>query len=71
MCEVTAFKRGIDLEEEARTDEVETVSCVDCGKVTTAEEAYDSRWQLDPVVCPDCLRWTLTEAGECCVRGVS
>ncbi|MEA2416445.1 MAG: hypothetical protein QOI58_3102, partial [Thermoanaerobaculia bacterium] len=51
---------------------VETVTCIECAKVETDERAYEEGWQVDPVVCPDCLHWALTDAGEaCCGGGVS
>jgi len=62
----TAFKSGKDLGEEAGAGLLDTVTCSDCGKVASDEEAYEAGWQIDPVICPDCLRWTLTAAGECC-----
>jgi len=64
--ERSAFKSGKDLGEEIRADFVETVKCVDCGRTEPEDSAYDNGWQIDPVVCPDCLRWVLTAAGECC-----
>jgi hypothetical protein len=71
MPEPITFKSGKDLGEEAADGLVETVTCSDCGKTETDERAYDEGWQIDPVVCPDCLRWTLTAEGECCLRGAS
>ena len=64
--EPVGFKSGKDLGEEIRADFVETVKCVDCGRTEPEDSAYDNGWQIDPVVCPDCLRWVLTAAGECC-----
>jgi len=72
MPEPIAFKSGKDQGEETRTAFVETVICIECGKVETDEQAYNEGWLIDPVVCPDCLHWTLTDAGEaCCCGGVS
>jgi hypothetical protein len=71
MPEPITFKSGKDLGEEAADGLVETVTCIDCGKTATDERAYDEAWQIDPVVCPDCLRWTLTAEGECCLGGAS
>jgi len=70
MSEPIAFKSGRDLAVETRVASTDTVTCVACGRLETDEQAYDDRWQLDPPVCPDCLRWTLSNAGEacCCVR---
>lgn len=64
--EPASFKSGKDLGEEIRADFVETVQCVDCGRTEPEDSAYDHGWQIDPVVCPDCLRWGLTAVGECC-----
>jgi hypothetical protein len=71
MPEPIAFKSGKDLAEETRTAFVETVTCVDCGRTESDERAYDEGWQFDPPVCPDCLRWSLTDAGLACCGGVS
>jgi hypothetical protein len=71
MPELIAFKSGKDQGEETRIALVETVTCIECGKVETDEQAYDEGWQIDPVVCPDCLHWTLTPEGECCCGGAS
>jgi hypothetical protein len=71
MPEPITFKSGKDLGEEVEDGLVETVTCIDCGKMATDERAYDEGWQIDPVVCPDCLRWTLTAEGECCLGGAS
>jgi hypothetical protein len=72
MHEPIAFKSGKDLAMEARVASTDTVTCVACDRVETDEQAYEERWQLDPAVCPDCLYWTLTDAGEaCCAGGVS
>ena len=71
MPEPITFKSGKDLGEEAADDLVETVTCIGCGKTETDDRAYDEGWQVDPVVCPDCLRWTLTAEGECCCGGAS
>jgi hypothetical protein len=72
MPDLITFKSGKDPGEETRTALVETVTCIECAKVETDERAYEEGWQIDPVVCPDCLRWTLTDAGEaCCGAGVS
>ena len=67
MCEPTAFRSGKDLGEEARTGCVDMVTCVDCGKVEAEEKAYDEGWQFNPAVCPDCLRWMLTDRGKGCI----
>lgn len=66
MCEPIAFKSGKDLGEETRTASVDTMTCAGCGKVESDEKAYEEGWQLDPAVCPDCLRWSLTDRGEFC-----
>jgi hypothetical protein len=72
MPELIAFKSGKDPGEETRIALVETVTCIECAKVETDERAYEEGWQIDPVVCPDCLHWILTDAGEaCCGGGVS
>ena len=49
----------------------ETVICSACGKIETDDRAYAEGWQIEPVVCPDCLRWTLTAEGECCSGAAS
>ena len=71
MCEPIAFKSGKDLGEESRNGTVDTVTCVECGKVESDDNAYAEGWQLDPAVCPGCLRWTLTERGEFCTASPS
>jgi hypothetical protein len=65
-AERSAFRSGKNLGEEIRADFVETLTCVDCGRTEPEDSAYDNGWQIDPVVCPDCLRWVVTDAGECC-----
>ena len=56
---VSAFYRG--------TADAIIRGVVDVGLTfETDDRAYDEGWQIDPVVCPDCLRWTLTAEGECC-----
>jgi hypothetical protein len=64
MPELIAFKSGKDLGEETRIGDDETVTCVDCGAVESDESAYQSGWQMEPPVCPDCLRWTVVDT--CC-----
>ena len=71
MSEPIAFKSGKDLGEEIANAVIENVACIDCGRVETDERTYEEGWQIDPVVCPDCLRWTLTAEGECCCGGAS
>jgi hypothetical protein len=71
MPDLIAFKSGKDQGEETRIALVETVTCIECGEVATDEQAYDQGWQIDPVVCPDCLHWTLTPEGESCCGGAS
>jgi hypothetical protein len=71
MPEPIAFKSGKDLGEETATAFIERVTCIACGKAETDERAYEEGWQIDPVVCPDCLHWTLTAEGECCCGGAS
>lgn len=66
MCQPIAFKSGKDLGEETRTSAIATVTCVDCEAVETGENAHAEGWQMRPVVCPDCLRWTLTGRGVAC-----
>jgi hypothetical protein len=66
VSEPIAFRSGKDLGEETRTGCVDTVTCSDCGRVESDENAYAAGWQLRPVVCPDCLRWTLTDRGRLC-----
>jgi hypothetical protein len=71
MPEPITFKSVKDLAEEAADGLVEKVTCIECGRVESDDRAYDEGWQIDPVVCPDCLRWTLTAEGECCCGGAS
>ena len=71
MPEPIAFKSGRDLGEETVIGLIERVTCLACGKVETDDRAYEEGWQIDPVVCPDCLHWTLTAEGECCAGGAS
>lgn len=66
MPEPLAFKSGKDLGEEARADDDDTVTCVDCGAVESDERAYDAGWQMEPAVCPNCLRWTTVGDEACC-----
>jgi hypothetical protein len=66
MPELIAFKSGKDLGEETRADDDDTVTCVDCGAVESDQSAYDGGWQLEPPVCPDCLRWVAVVDDTCC-----
>jgi hypothetical protein len=63
MVEALEFKHGCDAATSTRTDDDDTVTCVACGKVESDQTAYENHWQLEPPVCPDCLRW---EAVDCC-----
>ena len=67
MPEPAAFKSGKDIAEEPSFDDEETVTCADCGAVVPDASAYESGWQLDPPVCPSCLRWCAVAADACCV----
>jgi hypothetical protein len=59
--ETLAFIRGCDVGRETRTADEETVTCLACGR-TRSPDAIDAKlWQLEPPVCPDCLRWELVE----------
>jgi hypothetical protein len=60
------FKSGKDLGEETSIADEETITCVDCGATDTQESAYDGGWQLDPPVCPNCLRWCAVADASCC-----
>ncbi|HYH05621.1 MAG TPA: hypothetical protein VEK11_01050 [Thermoanaerobaculia bacterium] len=64
MSEVVAFKSGKDLAPEGDLAEDDGVACSDCGTRASDERAYVEGWQLDPPVCPQCLRWVATDA--CC-----
>ena len=67
MPEPLAFKSGKDLGEETRVDDDDTVTCEDCGAVESDEAAYNTGWQLEPPVCPKCLRWTAVfDDATCC-----
>lgn len=65
MPEPAAFKSGKDLAEEPSFDD-ETVTCADCGAIEPDAIAYEGGWQLDPPVCPSCLRWYAVAADTCC-----
>lgn len=71
MPERIAFKSGKDLGEETANVLGETMTCGACGRVESDDRAYDEGWQIDPVVCPDCLHWTLTAEGEYYCGGAS
>lgn len=71
MNEPITFKSGKDLGEETRTDDDDTITCAGCGNVESDERAFEAGWQMEPPVCPDCLRWSLTDEGECCCGGAS
>ncbi|HEX8254182.1 MAG TPA: hypothetical protein VF846_13640 [Thermoanaerobaculia bacterium] len=64
MSEVVAFKSGKDLAPEGDLVEDDAVACADCEVRASDERAYVEGWQLDPPVCPNCLRWSTTDA--CC-----
>ena len=70
MSEVIEFKSGKDLAQGTRVDDDDTVTCVDCGTRESDQRAYENGWQLAPVVCPECLRWTLV-ADDCCFERLS
>lgn len=58
--DAVGFKRGCDLLQEKE----QSVTCSGCSaKVESRKVARRSGWQLDPSVCLDCMRWTLTERG--------
>jgi len=65
MPEVTTFKSGKDLDRRTRFDDQDTVSCVDCGAMEADQSAFENGWQLSPPVCPNCLRWVLTDDETC------
>jgi hypothetical protein len=48
MTDVCMFKRGADLKGEMRTDDDDTVTCVDCGAREPDQTAYEAGWQLVP-----------------------
>lgn len=64
MPEPIAFKSGKDLAEETQVEDEDSVTCLDCGAVEPDESAYEQGWQMEPPVCPNCLRWTAV--GETC-----
>lgn len=66
MPELVAFKSGKDLGEEPRVDDDDTVTCIDCGTVEPDESAHQNGWQLEPPVCPGCLRWVAVADETCC-----
>jgi len=65
MADINDFKSGKDVAAETDADDDDAVTCVDCGTRQSDEAAYTNGWQLAPVVCANCLRWTVT-ADECC-----
>lgn len=66
MSEAVLLKSGRDLGEEALIDSDDTVACESCHVIETDEAAYGNGWQLDPPVCPDCLRWSAVVVDEDC-----
>lgn len=64
MNHIEAFKRGCDLAKEPSIGARETLSCENCAKTVAAERATKAGWQVRPPLCPDCLRWAATRAGE-------
>jgi hypothetical protein len=53
-----AFKRGADLRSEAGIVAQQRVCCESCGATEATAAATDAGWQVEPAVCPDCLRWS-------------
>lgn len=70
MSEMVAFKSGKDLGEETRVEDDDTVTCVDCGAVEPDQVAFEGGWQLEPPVCPNCLRWAPVDE-TCCGESAS
>jgi len=66
MPHAVAFKSGKDIGKEPVIEDEDTVACVDCGTTETQERAYDGGWQLEPPVCPNCLRWQVVGGDACC-----
>jgi len=64
MSEVVSFKSGKDLGEEALIDDDARLACSACGAMTTAQAAYESGWQLAPLICPCCRAPAVRDA--CC-----
>jgi hypothetical protein len=58
MDREVAFKGGKDLGREAGIALQESVTCESCGAIEATVAAADAGWQVEPAVCPDCLRWT-------------
>lgn len=59
--EATAFKKGSDLRREMNDGKAGTLTCVSCGGHTEQDSARDLGWKVRPPVCPDCLRWSVTD----------
>lgn len=56
MSEGVSFKSGKDIGEEPVIDDDARLTCSEYGAMTTAQAAYESGWQLAPLVCPRCRR---------------
>ena len=64
MYREVAFKGGKDLGSEAGIAARESVTCESCGAIEATVAAADAGWQLEPAVCPDCLRWSAVEVNR-------
>lgn len=58
----TEFKRGSDLRESPNAGSASYLCCESCGGHAEQGAASDLGWQVRPPVCPDCLRWSVTDA---------
>lgn len=66
MSQTVAFKSGRDLASGETDDIKEAVVCAVCGQQPAEETTSDESEQVVPPLCSDCLRWALTDEGECC-----
>jgi len=57
----TEFKRGSDLRTSARAGAPASLVCENCGEEMERNAARDLGWQVRPPVCPNCLRWSVTD----------
>jgi hypothetical protein len=57
MDREVAFKAGKDLGSEGGIAAQESIICESCGAIEAIAAAADAGWQIEPAVCPDCLRW--------------
>jgi hypothetical protein len=61
MPHAVLFKRGVDVSTDTRFEDDDTVTCICCGAVESDSSAHQNGWLIDEPICPDCLRWELTD----------